>query len=1052
MHTALRRTIAAVSLSALTFGMVIAPAIPRATAHPVTAAMVPATDPSAAKAPAPEAMRLLDALRPVSRPALDKLALQFEANVGQVPADIRYFTRLGHDRMVITEEGAVYHLRTVDTRPSRTSSRQASVGQPSRTEKVIAKMKALARPAKTATVRMEMLGGLPSSPVAERLLPGVVHYYLGKDPTQWHTNVPTFAGVRQRNVYPGIDVVYYGTQGRVEYDFVVAPGADPSKIRLAFRGADKAQITANGDLQLTAAGRTIRHQRPDVYQEVAGVRRAVAGRYVLSTKGEVSFQVGSYDRQLALVIDPQVLDLGNGISGIAEAASGDNSGNTYMTGTTPSPAAVSTSTPLCAAANVAATATDAFVAKLAPPDAQGNVATLWVAILGGRDTGTPGAGDCSASLGTAVALDPTSANVFVGGVTNSPNFVITPVTGPTATPAFQSSLGDDSCFIFNAEQSTFYQAAGDGFVVKLTAAGAFSYATYLGGNLFDLILSITVDAGGFAYVAGSSQSQAIPALQQPAACTGSNVPVFPAVYGTIVDTSAAGGGVSDVLLAKLNSTGSVVSFVTLQGGSGIDEGVGVIVTPLNEIIVTSNAYSGEVVTAMGPLGRELAAAEPQVPLRWSGVAEGFSQCLGLNVDFAGASVQPFAKRVKKGFTAACSDVANGVISKFTNPAATAPPGKVPPTLNGTYYVGGTDADTAAGIAIDKSNNIYIAGQTLSGNFPSKNPVATDDPNNPGTLITDPSAQVIEVNQTDEASPLAFAAAYVVKLTLPTGTTAATDTNVSFSSPLGGSTGDTTPTGIAVTPSGTVFVSGTTTASDSNVVPASTEGTTTAYVMSIPPSVVPNTAPTVIAADQILLGPVNTEIDPPPALHISTDIDGNVTVAGVPSADGVSLGVQIKATIPTSIDVKPGAKKNQINLNTRQVQVALLSTPTFDAPARIDPLSITFGKVGDEPSLIKLNVKNKNVPACKEFGRKRYESDLKRQAKDPRVVLRLPYLVCHFTVATAHFEVGDTVATLKAKTKSGADVVGTDVVIVKKPGKSDKPKDHDDDDNDWSDDD
>src|SRR5687767_13677468 len=121
-------------------------------------------------------------------------------------------------------------------------------------------------------VHMELLESAQVQPVAEERLPGVVHYFVGRDPRYWHTNVPTYGRVRYREAYPGIDVVFYGNGRNFEYDFVLAPGADPRRIRLAFHGVEAQQLSPTGDLLLTVEGQTIRHRRPQIYQDVAGVR------------------------------------------------------------------------------------------------------------------------------------------------------------------------------------------------------------------------------------------------------------------------------------------------------------------------------------------------------------------------------------------------------------------------------------------------------------------------------------------------------------------------------------------------------------------------------------------------------------------------------------------------------------------------------------------------------------------------------------------------------------------------------------------------------------
>ena len=135
-------------------------------------------------------------------------------------------------------------------------------------------------------------------------LPGKSHYLIGSDPAKWRTNVPTYAKVGYEDVYPGVDLVYYGNQGQLEYDFVVAPGADPRVITLAFDGARDVHIDARGELVLGVDGGEIRQHKPVVYQEMAGFRQEVAGGYVMKGKRQVGFRLAEYDRNLPLIIDP----------------------------------------------------------------------------------------------------------------------------------------------------------------------------------------------------------------------------------------------------------------------------------------------------------------------------------------------------------------------------------------------------------------------------------------------------------------------------------------------------------------------------------------------------------------------------------------------------------------------------------------------------------------------------------------------------------------------------------------------------------------------------
>jgi hypothetical protein len=185
-----------------------------------------------------------------------------------------------------------------------------------------------------------LAGANPSPHVTGRdELPGKSNYFVGNDPARWRTNVPAYARVHYRDVYPGVDLVYYGNQGQLEYDFVVAAGADPGRIRMSFDGARDIRIDARGDLMLHVAGGDLRQHKPVVYQEVAGVRQQIAGRYVMKGKGQVGFELGAYDETRPLVIDPVLVystylggaadDPGNGIAV-------DAVGNAYVTGSTTS--------------------------------------------------------------------------------------------------------------------------------------------------------------------------------------------------------------------------------------------------------------------------------------------------------------------------------------------------------------------------------------------------------------------------------------------------------------------------------------------------------------------------------------------------------------------------------------------------------------------------------------------------------------------------------------------------------------------------------------------
>src|SRR5262249_25691982 len=165
------------------------------------------------------------------------------------------------------------------------------------------------------------------------------NYFIGNDPKKWHTNVSNYAKVKYEAVYPGVDVVYYGNQRRLEYDFVVAPGVDPGSIKLSFGGAKRIEIDAEGNLVLSTQGGQIKQHRPIIYQEAEGERREIAGGYALKGASEVEFEVGAYDAGRPLIIDP-VLSYSSYLGGIGQdsalSITVDSTGNAYLLGNTTS--------------------------------------------------------------------------------------------------------------------------------------------------------------------------------------------------------------------------------------------------------------------------------------------------------------------------------------------------------------------------------------------------------------------------------------------------------------------------------------------------------------------------------------------------------------------------------------------------------------------------------------------------------------------------------------------------------------------------------------------
>src|SRR5436309_1962128 len=376
-----------------------------------------------------------------------KLPLHFEANRGQTHEDVRFLARGAGYSLYLTADEAVLVL----TRPNPDATQPR--GRP-------------------VVVRMSLVGAAPK-PLVSGLdeLPGKANYLIG-NPAKWRTNVPTYAKVHYREVYPGMDLVYYGNQRQLEYDFVVSPRADPERIVLGFQGAERLEINAEGEFVLHAAGGAIRQRVPVIYQEIDGVRTKIEGRYVLKDAHRVGFQVAAYDPSRPLVIDPTLVystylggssrDDGYGIAGDAAGSallystylggSGDDSGfgiavdaagSVYVTGSTTS-TDFPTANPLQAA--YGGGGTDAFVSKL---DAAGS-ALLYSTYLGGS-----GWDD-----GYGIAVDAAGSAYVTGGTTSTDFLTANPLQA-----AYGGGLRDGVVSILNA------------------AASALLSSTFLGGSV-----------------------------------------------------------------------------------------------------------------------------------------------------------------------------------------------------------------------------------------------------------------------------------------------------------------------------------------------------------------------------------------------------------------------------------------------------------------------------------------------------------------------------------------------------------------------------------------
>ncbi|MBI4467856.1 MAG: SBBP repeat-containing protein, partial [Acidobacteria bacterium] len=466
--------------------------------------------------------------------AYGRLTLSFEANRGQTDSQVKFLSR-GPDYTLFLSP-----LEMVLTMAERTGSGETQTQEHVKASEppvVVSTRRPLAAfDSHPAVLRMKLTNANPSPKLLGMdELPGKVNQFVGDKPDKWRANIPTYTKVKYEDVYPGVDLIYYGSQLQLEYDFVVAPGADPNTIRLAFEGADNMEVDGEGNLILHVAGSDVIQRAPKIYQEIDGIRQTVGGGYILSEiadrksnleNPDVGFRVAAYDASKPLIIDPVLVYstyLGGSGNDRFPIMAVDATGNVYLacqTNSTNFP----TANPVQPANGGSV---DVCVAKL---NATGT-ALLYSTYLGGSG------GDDFPSI----AVD-RAGSAYVIGRTRSLNF-------PTVNPL----------------QPTHGGGMFDAFVAKLNATGSvLVYSTYLGGSGDEISWDIKVDATGNAYAGGSTNS--------------TNFPTVNAFQPTL-----AGG--SDVFVAKLNAAGSALVYSTYLGGSG-DE----LRTPQLAVDDAGNAY------------------------------------------------------------------------------------------------------------------------------------------------------------------------------------------------------------------------------------------------------------------------------------------------------------------------------------------------------------------------------------------------------------------------------------------------------------------------------
>jgi uncharacterized protein (TIGR03437 family) len=575
--------------------------------------------------------------------SLLSLPLSFEANRGQTDPAVKFFSRGDGYALFLTPDSAVFKLRS----GQGTSS--------------------------PAVVRMKLVGANPHAEISgTQTLPGTVNYFMGNDPSRWTKGVSTFGRVNYQQPYPGIDLVYYGTQRQLEYDFIVSPGADPKQIALDFSGA-RPMLGPDGDLVLTLDGASLTFRKPVVYQTIAGKKEMIAGAYKWSGD-RVQFALGKYDHNRSLVIDPVLSYLtylggsntdqvgnttyspsGNPTQGVAV----DPTGNVYVTGYT-----VSTDFPVQNPIQGATTSTGSptgFVTKLNSAGSQLIYSTyIGGDVLHGNSTTRP----------YAIAVDG-SGNAYLTGLTSSPYFPVTPGAYQTVCGAGPIAGQNGLANCPNAQSA---------FLTKLTPNGGLAYSTFFGPSN-ETAVAVAVDSRGQAYIAGNTTDSC--ASNDPSNC-------FPTTANAVLPGSTFNGSLhqgnnqqGSAFIAVFDAAGANLLYSSLFGGNGNSSMGNDHPTFASGVAVDSSGYFYLVGTTLSN----------QLP-----VTPGAFQ-----TTFYG-SPNPNVGTSSRGFVAKFNPVSSGA------------------SLFYTTYLGGFDKnqdgyqDVVAGIAADAAGNAYVSGNA-SYDFP-----------------------------------------------------------------------------------------------------------------------------------------------------------------------------------------------------------------------------------------------------------------------------------------------------------------------------------------------
>ena len=628
------------------------------------------------------------------RASLDALPLAFEANQGQTDPEVRYMARGNGYQLYLTSSQAI--LRLVGQRTSTSEVREMMLNKRRGPAAVRAMFRNKARSQEktsVASLRMNFVGAHARAIDGWNQQSGKVNYFVGNDRSKWRTNIPLFGRVEYRNLYPGIDLAFRGESKKLEFDYIVHPGADATDIALGFEGAEHLDITADGDLEIATSAGPVHLVRPLAYQEKDGSQQIVEARFVKQGADQITFGLGPYDHDRELVIDPSVTYstyFGGGGADYGIAIAVDASGDAFVAGATDSSAIPGNS------GGTNNKSFDTFVSEIGPSGS-----LVFTSVFGGSSDDFPG----------GIAVD--SQGIYVAGTTDSNDFPVT--SGVVQTGFIGGGL----------------HGTNDAFAVKLPLNGSLppTWATYIAGNDSDSGLGIAVDSSHNVYIVGETYSSNL---------GGVSGGVNPLPNGGSINLGQ-NTGVDDGYIVKLNSNATSYLLVSYIGGSSGDLATGVALDGGGNIYVSGETISTDLPVTAGVVQGQ--CGTDGTCNNSGGTAQDDAFVVGIKSDLSNYNYGTYygGSGADDAFAIAADATGNAFVTGITTstdfktagtPLQSSLAGSQnsfvlelnPSGAAATYgsYLGGSAIDTALAVALDGSDNIYITGQTSSSDFPLQN--------------------------------------------------------------------------------------------------------------------------------------------------------------------------------------------------------------------------------------------------------------------------------------------------------------------------------------------